>query len=74
MRQAHEEGDWKKVADIAHKLKGGLVYVGLTRLATACRYLERYYKAGHTDLLEQLYQQVLKTVEVTVSSLRSLMV
>ncbi|MCR9191603.1 MAG: ATP-binding protein [Gammaproteobacteria bacterium] len=71
MQKAHQEGDWKTVTDIAHKLKGGFVYIGLTRAATACQYLERYYKAGHSKLLEKLYDQVLKTIEETSTRLES---
>lgn len=69
--QAHQENDWKTVAHIVHKLKSGLVYVGLTRLAMACQYLERYYKAGNTKLLEKLYEQVLKTIEATNLDLKA---
>lgn len=73
LRQAHADGDWKTVAHIVHKLKSGLVYVGLTQLAMACQYLERYYKAGHTKLLEKLYEQVLKTIDITILDLKPML-
>lgn len=71
MKQAHDTGNWKTVSRIAHKLKGGFLSIGLTRAATACQYLERYYKAGHTVLLEKLYAQVLETLDTTSVSLKS---
>ena len=71
MEQAHDTGNWKTVSRIAHKLKGGFLSIGLTRAATACQYLERYYKAGHTVLLEKLYAQVLETLDTTSVSLKS---
>jgi PAS domain S-box-containing protein len=71
MQQAHQKKDWQSITNIAHKLKGGFIYIGLTRAAMACQYLERYYKAGHTQLLENLYEQVLQTLNITTASLRS---
>lgn len=67
---AHDQGNWQRVADIAHKLKGGFLSISLNRSAIACKYLERYYKTGATELLEKLYQQVLKALEITVSKLK----
>ena len=72
LKAAHEIGNWKTVADIAHKLKGGFLSISLNRAATACKYLERYHKAGKTELLEMLYQQVIKILEITSNSLKSL--
>lgn len=71
LKKAHEIGNWQDVADISHKLKGGLLSISLTRAATACKYLERYYKTGETELLEKLYQQVIATLNMTCSRLKS---
>ncbi len=49
--------DWDQIEKLAHKLKGGIMYLGLTKLQYACQYLERYHKAGYTKLLPALYQQ-----------------
>ncbi len=65
MIAAHDTNDWQTVANISHKLKGGFLSIGLSRAATACKYLERYHKTGKTELLEKLYQQVLETLEMT---------
>ncbi|CEG58376.1 Hpt domain-containing protein [Legionella fallonii] len=66
MKQFHAQGDWEKTQAMAHKIKGGCVYVGTIRMKMACQYFERYWKAGHTDLLEKLYQQVLDTIEESI--------
>lgn len=69
LKAAHDAGQWQTVADISHKLKGGFLSIGFKRAATACKYLERYHKTGRTELLEKLYQQVLKTLELTSNRL-----
>ena len=70
IKKAHEDNDWIKVADIVHKLKGVYLSLSLTRLGVACQYLERYHQAGHTALLEKLYQQFIKVLEITVQQLK----
>ncbi|PJD90593.1 MAG: hypothetical protein CK424_07895 [Legionella sp.] len=72
LKNAHEANDWEKVAKVSHKLKGGFLSIGLSRAATACQYLERYYKAGHAKLLENLYEQVIKILAETTEKLKSL--
>ncbi|KTC65688.1 sensory histidine-kinase / response regulator (plasmid) [Legionella adelaidensis] len=59
----HEQGDWEKVQQIAHKIKGGAVYVGTMKIKMACQYLERYWKVGGRDLLERLYEQAITTLK-----------
>ncbi|KTD17233.1 PAS domain-containing sensor histidine kinase [Legionella jordanis] len=66
LKQNHQEQDWKKTQQIAHKIKGGVVYVGAIRLKMACQYLERYWKTGGRDLLEQLYEQLLQIANETI--------
>ena len=62
----HDAGDWESIEKLAHRMKGGLVYCGTNRLIHACQYLERYRKAGHTQCLERLYQQLR---QLTVSTM-----
>ncbi|MGC1182186.1 hypothetical protein [Legionella sp.] len=38
---------------------------GAEKLVYACQYLERYHKAGYTQLLEPLYQQLIAVIEET---------
>ena len=70
LKKAHDDCDWPAVADIAHKMKSGFLSISLTRLATACQYLERYQQAGHSASLEKLYQQFLKILEITIEQLK----
>jgi CheY-like chemotaxis protein len=47
------------------KAKGGALYSGTIRMKYACQYLERYQLAGHSKLLEELYQQLMLVLEQT---------
>ena len=66
---AHLSGDWETIEKLAHRMKGGLVYCGTTKLVYACQYLERYRKAGHITFLEPLYQQLCVVIEETKSAI-----
>lgn len=70
MKNAHDRNDWDKTQQIAHKIKGGAVYVGTVRMKMACQYLERYWKTGQRDLLEQLYQQSLHVIDDSLNEAR----
>ncbi|WP_298624433.1 response regulator [uncultured Legionella sp.] len=65
MKEAHNHLDWDKTQQLAHKIKGGAVYIGTVQLKMACQYLERYYKSGQRDQLEPLYQQALIVIDQT---------
>jgi two-component system aerobic respiration control sensor histidine kinase ArcB len=65
LENAHLAEDWDTIEKIAHKIKGGAVYVGTTRMKYACQYLERYHKAGYSNVLEPLYQQLITVVSHT---------
>lgn len=62
MEEAHQTLDWDKVQQLAHKIKGGAIYVGTVKMKIACQYLERYWKTGHSELLEELYQQAITVI------------
>ncbi|KTD40423.1 PAS domain-containing sensor histidine kinase [Legionella parisiensis] len=70
LKKAHAQGDWEKTLQLAHKIKGGVVYVGAIRLKIACQYLERYWKSGQCDLLEKLYQQMTQVIDETTSEIQ----
>ncbi|WP_133130788.1 response regulator [Legionella yabuuchiae] len=70
MKQAHDAGDWDKTQQLAHKIKGGAVYVGTVKIKMACQYLEGYWKSGQRELLEALYQQVVSVVEESIQSIK----
>lgn len=65
IQQAYAEKNWEQIERIAHKMKSGAIYCGTIRMQYACQYLERYRKAEHFVLLEQLYQQLLQIVAET---------
>ncbi|KTD11897.1 sensory box histidine kinase/response regulator [Legionella gratiana] len=70
LQQAYAQKDWKKIDDLVHKIKGGVTYLGAQRMRYACQYLECYYKAGHRDLLDKLYYQLMHVNEQTNNELR----
>ena len=65
MQAAFVNKDYQHVEHLAHKIKGGAVYVGTTRLKYACQYLERYWKSGERELFGELYRQMIKIMEET---------
>jgi two-component system, OmpR family, aerobic respiration control sensor histidine kinase ArcB len=70
LKNAHDTLDWDKTQQLAHKIKGGVVYVGAVRIKMACQYLERYWKTGQRTLLEQLYQQLLQVTNDSISEIK----
>lgn len=69
IEQAYAAGDWERIEELAHRTKSGASYSGTVRMKYACQYLERYRKAGHSRLLEQLYQQLLSVLEETMQAI-----
>lgn len=69
IQTAYALRDWRRVEKLAHKMKGGTVYLKLNKLSIACQYMERYHKAGHTKLLEELYHQMIKTIDETLAAI-----
>lgn len=67
MKIAFKAHDYPLVEKIAHKIKGGAVYVGTTRMKYACQYVERYWKTGQRELFDALYHQAINTIEETLT-------
>lgn len=65
MKRAFRKQNYDIVEQIAHKIKGGAVYVGAVRMQYACQYLERYWKTEAYELFDKLYQQALRVIEQT---------
>lgn len=63
--EAYAAQDWEKIEKMAHKIMGGIMYLGLTKMQYACQNLERYYHEGHTQLLPKLYHQFMQVFEET---------
>lgn len=68
MSLLYANSNWAGIEKLAHKVKSGALYIGTQRLFYACQYLERYYKAGHTLMLDKLYKQLLSVNEETLKT------
>jgi two-component system aerobic respiration control sensor histidine kinase ArcB len=71
MQEAYQAKDWEAVQNLAHKIKGGAVYVGTSRIRMACQYLERYWKTGGRALLDPLYQQAINTLRLSLTEIKA---
>lgn len=65
MKNAFAKKNYDVVEQIAHKIKGGAVYVGTTRMKYACQYLERYWKTGAREHFDSLYHQAIRIIDET---------
>jgi PAS domain S-box-containing protein len=70
LKSHHVNGNWEAIEEAAHYLKSGALYYGADRLVHACQYLEQYRKAGHSALLEPLYQQLIRLMDETSDAIR----
>ena len=70
IEKAYAATDWKRVAHLAHKLKGAAVYCGATRLQHLSHYFEMYYVSGKLDHLDKLTQQLIDTLHKTRQFIR----
>ncbi|CAM4415343.1 MAG: Sensor histidine kinase RcsC [Legionella sp.] len=65
MKNAFAKKNYDVVERIAHKIKGGAVYVGTARMKYACQYLERYWKTGAREHVDRLYHQAITVIDET---------
>lgn len=71
LKAAHLNQNWEQIEQLAHKMKGGVIYLGMIRLRYACQYLERYRKAGHSINLDNLYHQLIAVTEETIQTVQA---
>ncbi|MGQ3892195.1 PAS domain-containing protein [Legionella sp. CNM-4043-24] len=69
LEKAYSAKNWGLVEKTAHKIKGGAVYCGTVKMKYACQYLERYHRAGYSELLEKLYHQLIQIINETRRSI-----
>ena len=69
LKEAYVHQNWQEIVKIAHKIKGGLSYIGTQKMNFSCQYLERYYNAGRRNCLDKLYHQLIKVNEETMEAL-----
>lgn len=65
LTQAHRQSNWVTIEKTAHKLKGSALYCATHKMRYACQYMERYRKAEHTKLQEELFKQLIAVLEET---------
>lgn len=65
--------DWEKIEKLAHKITGGIMYLGLMKMQYACQHLERYYNSGHTKLMPALFHQFIQVFEETQQAIQGLL-
>ncbi|MGQ3891275.1 response regulator [Legionella sp. CNM-4043-24] len=65
MQEAFRQKNYADVEKLAHKIKGGAVYVGTVRMKYACQYVERYWKTGERELFDTLYHQAISVIDET---------
>ncbi|WP_058532938.1 ATP-binding protein [Legionella saoudiensis] len=66
MKSAFAQQNYPLIENIAHKIKGGAMYLGAHRMKYACQYVERYWKSGGRTLFPDLYQQAISVIEETL--------
>ncbi|MFJ1268507.1 response regulator [Legionella lytica] len=66
LKNAFAKKNYNAVERIAHKIKGGAVYVGTARMKHACQYLERYWKTGAREHVDRLYHQAIAVIDETL--------
>ena len=69
LQRAYENKNWFLIEQIAHKIKGGALYISTVRMRYACQYLERYIKVGRDKQRELLYFQLLKVNKQTIKEI-----
>jgi HPt (histidine-containing phosphotransfer) domain-containing protein len=70
MEEAFNNKEYDTIEKLAHKIKGGAVYLGVIRLKMACQYIERYYKTGERILFQKLYEQGKQVIEETIEVIK----
>ena len=71
IQENYTKKNWLEMAKIAHCIKGGVAHIGAIKMRYACIYFERYYKAGHRSLLDELYQQILIINRASIEIIRA---
>lgn len=66
-----EQNDWDLVAKIVHKIKGGAMYCGATRLKYICMVFEKHKEASNFVILPLITEQL---VQICIETQQALMV
>src|SRR3990167_431378 len=71
LKNYREEANWDEIEKIAHKMKGGAMYCGTTKMQYACMFFEKYKKSGKNELFERLYEQLFRISNETRDTILS---
>ncbi|STX51985.1 sensory box histidine kinase/response regulator [Legionella busanensis] len=62
---AYKKNDYKRIKELAHKMRSSAIYCGAIKLHKACQYTEDGLKINNPKLLAQLSSQLLDVIEET---------
>lgn len=62
---ARMQNDWDTVSALIHKMKGGAMYCGTTKLQHACLYFEKCKNSGDTQQMNWMLEQLLMVCDET---------
>lgn len=68
--EARAKNEWGTVVEFVHKIKGGAMYCGITRLQHACLLFENYKKFDDIEQLNFMLEQVLLVCAETQEKIR----
>lgn len=69
--KARTYADWNTIADFIHKMKGGAMYCGTTKLQYACIYFEKHMKNEKIEDLPKILEKVLDICDETQIKIKS---
>ncbi len=69
LEKAYTLKNWAALENIVHKIKGGACYVGAIRLNYVCQNFLRCYLTGQSQLLDSLYQSLIRSLTETQQAL-----
>ncbi len=69
--KARLAGDWETISDLIHKMKGGAMYCGTTKLQYACINFEKYLKKENMENSLALLDKVLEICDETQAKIKS---
>jgi PAS domain S-box-containing protein len=71
LKTAYDTQNWQMIQKIAHKLKGGALYCGTTRMIYACQFIENYLESKEHHLSEKQYKHLISIIRATHQSIKA---
>ncbi len=70
INKARENEDWDTITELVHKMKGGAMYCGTTKLQYACIYFEKYKKIKNLENLQEPLDKLLTICDETQDKIK----